>query len=257
MAFRHDIAGGQGNLIVDSVQSPDFVTGSAGWQIRKDGSAEFNDVVIRGGTVVSGLSLYYSGTPALGSLILSIAAAGGTDPYGNTYLAGITSYALGGLTFTQLNGGTIAFNGGGGIQGFSTGAVKIGTGATVVTVAAPLSLPIAITDPGLPLGTAETWHNITLDAGWTSVVTPQYRLLPDGDVEVRGQITHAGVTTAVNINNSNPIPGAYWPAANRVYRPPVAADSAGTVQISSAGVFAMRASGFTATQAILDGIYST
>lgn len=30
------------------VRSPNFVSGSAGWQIKEDGSAEFNDVVVRG-----------------------------------------------------------------------------------------------------------------------------------------------------------------------------------------------------------------
>ena len=46
--FRHDIAGGDGDLIATSVQSPDYVAGATGWQIRKDGSAEFNNVLIRG-----------------------------------------------------------------------------------------------------------------------------------------------------------------------------------------------------------------
>jgi len=73
--FAHDIAGGQGNLVITSVQSPGYVAGSAGWQIRKDGSAEFNNLTIRGtfnGTNFilnsSGLFLY-SGTPANGNLI--------------------------------------------------------------------------------------------------------------------------------------------------------------------------------------------
>ena len=106
---------------------------------------------------------------------------------------------------------------------------------------------------------AETWHNITLDSGWTSVVTPQYQLLSIGGtafVAARGQISHAGVTAATNINNSNPIPAAYRPGATRIYREPVAGDAAGTVAIGTGGVFQMRASGFTATQAILDGMYA-
>jgi hypothetical protein len=106
--------------------------------------------------------------------------------------------------------------------------------------------------------TAEGWNNITLDSGWAAgAQAPQYRMLPDGNVQVRGSATHAGTTAAVNINNSNPIPSGYWPGQNRVYRPPTAGDTAGTVQIGNNGVFAMRASGFTATQAIMDGIYST
>lgn len=46
--FEHDVAGGNGNLVITSIQSPDFETGEQGWQIRKDGSAEFNNLTIRG-----------------------------------------------------------------------------------------------------------------------------------------------------------------------------------------------------------------
>lgn len=46
--FTHDVAGGSGNLIAVAVQSPAFVSGSAGWQIRRDGSAEFDNLTVRG-----------------------------------------------------------------------------------------------------------------------------------------------------------------------------------------------------------------
>ena len=54
--FAHDIAGGSGNLVATSVQSPNFVHGVSGWRIAKDGSAEFQDVIIpagSGGAVVT------------------------------------------------------------------------------------------------------------------------------------------------------------------------------------------------------------
>jgi hypothetical protein len=104
----------------------------------------------------------------------------------------------------------------------------------------------------------ETFHNITLDSGWSVTVQPQYRLLPFGDVEVLGQITRAGTTSAVNINSSHPIPSDYWPptGVTRIYRSPAAGDNAGTVSITPTGVFQMRASGFSASVAIMDGIYA-
>ena len=46
--FQHDIAGGSGNLIITSLQSPNFVDDEEGWQIAKDGSAQFNNLEIRG-----------------------------------------------------------------------------------------------------------------------------------------------------------------------------------------------------------------
>lgn len=89
MGFRNSILGGI-NLIRAAIQSPNFVAGTSGWTIKQDGSAEFNNIVIRGGTIVSGTALYYSPSPGAGNLILSIAAAGGTDAYGNTYPRGLS-----------------------------------------------------------------------------------------------------------------------------------------------------------------------
>lgn len=46
--WGQDIAGGNGDLVVTSIQSPNFETGETGWQAAKDGSAEFNNLNIRG-----------------------------------------------------------------------------------------------------------------------------------------------------------------------------------------------------------------
>lgn len=96
-------------LIRDAIQSQNFLTGISGWRIKSDGSAEFNNVVIRGGTVISGLALYYNGTPAAGNLIASIAAAGGTDSFGNTYLSGISSYNTAALRWVSMQSGQTAY----------------------------------------------------------------------------------------------------------------------------------------------------
>jgi hypothetical protein len=53
----------------------------------------------------------YSPTAGAGNLVASISADGGTDPYGNIYLPGTTSYlfALGRYTASSLNGGAVQF----------------------------------------------------------------------------------------------------------------------------------------------------
>lgn len=90
--------------------SPNFVTGVSGWSINQDGSAEFNNAVIRNGQIVSGTSLYYSSSPpALGNLAVSIAAAAGTDSKGNHFVAGLGVYNQGTLTGVQISGGVINF----------------------------------------------------------------------------------------------------------------------------------------------------
>ncbi len=88
MPFRNPILGGT-QLVRDAINSEGYTPGSAGWSINRNGSAEFNGVVIRAGQVVSGTALYYNGTPALGTLVASISATAGVDAYGNAYPAGI------------------------------------------------------------------------------------------------------------------------------------------------------------------------
>ncbi len=55
MAFSNPVVGGEGGeLIRDSIKSRNFQAGVSGWIIRRDGSAEFNNVVIRGSLIVTG-----------------------------------------------------------------------------------------------------------------------------------------------------------------------------------------------------------
>jgi hypothetical protein len=98
MPFQHDIAGGQGNLIVTSLQSPNFMSDVSGWQVAKDGSAEFNNLTIRGTFMGNDFVMnsdglfFYSGTPAFGNLAVALAPTGGTDSFGNTYYEGLSFF---------------------------------------------------------------------------------------------------------------------------------------------------------------------
>lgn len=62
MAFSNPIIGGSSTLIREAIKSPDYVAGVSGWTINKDGTAEFNDVSVRGSLRVT--------APANGSYIL-------------------------------------------------------------------------------------------------------------------------------------------------------------------------------------------
>lgn len=74
------------------------------WSNVAGGVLQAITVIITAGTPNSGL-FAYSGTPAAGNLIASIASADGTDIYGNTYLQGITSYTS--TEFAQLWSGAL------------------------------------------------------------------------------------------------------------------------------------------------------
>lgn len=53
MPFRNSTFGGQA-LVRDVIRSPNFVAGSDGWQLERNGNAELNDVTIRGSLDVNG-----------------------------------------------------------------------------------------------------------------------------------------------------------------------------------------------------------
>jgi hypothetical protein len=92
----NSILAGQGTLIRQMIQSPNYIIGVSGWTINKDGSAEFNNLTIRGtfaGTdfvVDSSGIFFYNGTPAAGNLILALTNVGGSDSFGNTFIQGVT-----------------------------------------------------------------------------------------------------------------------------------------------------------------------
>jgi hypothetical protein len=101
MGFNNPLTGQNGALIYQQIKSPNFSVGISGWKIAKDGSAEFNNLTIRGtffGTnfIINSSGIFiYSGTPAAGNLILSLAGAAGVDSFGNTYSQGLTAGASG------------------------------------------------------------------------------------------------------------------------------------------------------------------
>jgi hypothetical protein len=112
MGFQNPIVGGTA-LRIPAIQSPDFATGVSGWIIRIDGSAEFNNLTIRGtfegnDFVLNSHGLFiYDGTPALGNLIANISPTDGTDDFGNTYFGGIVTYTSGGGEFAALSTGNL------------------------------------------------------------------------------------------------------------------------------------------------------
>ena len=161
--FSNPVFGGN-VLIRPAVKSPNYQAGVQGWQIARDGSAEFNNLTIRGtfyGTdyIISSAGIFlYSGTPAAGNLVGSWASAAGTDAFGNTYPLGFNvSSTLGGgvsidptdgiLLSTSPNANTVLIKDGEiqiAHQGDSSGALVIqnfrgGTRGTISIEGGPLA----------------------------------------------------------------------------------------------------------------------
>lgn len=54
MSFSNPIIGGESTLIRNAIKSPDYVAGVSGWSVNRDGTAEFNDVAVRGTLSLNG-----------------------------------------------------------------------------------------------------------------------------------------------------------------------------------------------------------
>lgn len=77
--FQNVIVAGT-TLIRDAIQSPDYVAGVSGWSVNKDGTAEFNDVTIRGEFIAqspSGAFVEISAGSSVASILLEPASLGG------------------------------------------------------------------------------------------------------------------------------------------------------------------------------------
>lgn len=67
--------------------------------------------------------------------------------------------------------------------------------------------------PGSP-GTQENWNTITLDSGWSTAApyqVPQYRLLPDGNLQLRGRASAAAWSGGKALNLATPLGTGYQP----------------------------------------------
>jgi hypothetical protein len=239
MPFRNYSLTKGGNLTIGSMQSPDYAAGAAGWQVRKDGSAEFNDLVIRG--EFNGAFFFIDSTgaffydPVTGSLAASIASAAGTNKLGDAYLAGQTAYfttpglvtyalnmsAAGGFTaltwlvnsgsgFTDL--ASISSSGGGlAIDASASGAVTVNAGSNAIVLDSPVTATGgSASSPTLV--TTDIWHTASLGTGWSAgngVGGIFWRLLSTGDVLLVWDIE---TSTSSNANVIVTLGSAYRPA---------------------------------------------
>jgi hypothetical protein len=176
----------------------------------------------------------YSGAPGPGTLIMSEAAAAGTDPYGNAYLSGNTTYRqVGSIWFASSNlGGGFAFWTAPGYGGPWTSVAGIGlagsSGNLLFLSAAPgaaspglLISPNGTISASLPGSVAvEVWHTFALLNSFTAgtdvngtAYPPSYKLLPNGDVALRGTLVTPGGGGVTGLP-FGAVPAAYRPAVN-------------------------------------------
>ena len=137
----------------------------------------------------------YSPTPGAGNLIFSIAAANGTDPYGNAYLGGVTSYS--GSTDTSISGGVVNLSGAGGYQAAQLG--PSGAGESFLSSGLVTSGDIGAEIDLQSRGSAGQ-STITLSAALVNVIV---NLTVNGFLTVNSGASITGGLTVDTINGSS------------------------------------------------------
>jgi hypothetical protein len=202
--FSNPIAGGGGALIRPSIHSPDFVAGSAGWSINKDGTAEFNGITVRG-TIILGNGttntiilddtrnaiFVYDNT---GALVESVAPSPGTDSLGNDYVAGMASYLPGtpGLT-SNLIAGLLGIGTGSSVANTTPFEIFGGTGGGAANDQ-PYAVLISPADSGVPTRITSQIEMFGEDAAQAReplIRMRQAGFLVDMDVLIQGTLKYS------------------------------------------------------------------
>lgn len=196
----------QSNLTVSStglIKSSNFVLGTSGWQIKADGSAEFNNVVVRGELLVDGANgleqvrVYpLSGIPTIEwtSEFGEVWECYAVDTGSGSYLK-ITHPTSGGIFWVKDQGTAIVRDNiadYGLVQLNSDGFIRRGRVVPTAT---------------------EDWINFSFATGWTTG-TPscQYKLFPDGMVRLRGVANHTAAGSPGAGSLVTTLPTGYRPA---------------------------------------------
>jgi hypothetical protein len=223
-------------------------------------------IVIQAGGGFTGL-FEYSPTPGFGNLVYSVAPQTGTDPYGNAYRAGGTSYTQSGGTFfaCSVQGAQITFYSAATAAGpwsIDSGLSSDAAGDLIATVLSAQGLAAAAVTvgsgwvntvlPGTSVGpgaTLETWNTLGGGLGIANLSSThgRYRMNPMGDVEIDIVLTATGAGGPASGTFTNSMnPAFYGPAVTRRYGlMSTTATGPGSVLIGTGGAVTVSVPAFT------------
>jgi hypothetical protein len=244
-SFGNPVVAGT-TLVRPAIKSPNYAAGSTGWSVNQDGSAEFNNLTLRGQYFGTDYTFDSAGAfwfdPATGHLIAAIAAGSGSS-FGEPYTAGVGAYytSPGGVIYAvnMFPGGgfvpiNFLFNSGAGFQTSAqiasinatglnidssfSGDLTLNAGAHNIILDSPVQATSAITAQG---GTAAAPTVITTD--FFATVTPpantsgtlRIKLMPDKTVMVEVQLTIAAAAAAGTLTLIGSLGAAYKPTVQQ------------------------------------------
>lgn len=179
----------------------------------------------------------YSPAPGTGTLVASIAAAPGRDPYGNPYQEGITAYNSPAI-FAQLLGGELVLRDNVG----HVWEVFADTARSTLDIQGPGDT-LFVSTAGLLVsgvtGVPETWHPMALTGNWAAgTQPPEYQLMPvgsTGQVHLRGSIKATANNGTATIFFT--LPAGYAPSTAQewITASTLASPGGGTVEVDTSG----------------------
>lgn len=188
VAFSNPVVAGE-ELIRTAIRSANYVAGVSGWRIDREGSADFNDVTLRGGLVNTGADVE-TRIQGDGIVIEDVSDPTLQANFGTSEIV-YTSVAGNEVRLTANGNDFIGFRGDSSKRGAyynrATGFLATGSYDPIVL---------------------EGWVNFTFAAGWGAPGQPcSYKLFPDGLVRLRGIANHtaAGVPGAGTLVTTLPV----------------------------------------------------
>lgn len=207
MPFSNPIIAGT-KLIREAIESPNYVPGSMGWSINKDGTAEFSDLTVRG--------RFESSDPVNGDVVIDDGQIVAT---GDTYTLQLANGRV--LIFTNdipdLSNMELA-------AGFLTMQDASGNQCSLVMDGNNLSLLVGsngiVMDPNGYIfrsdSPVENWNAVTVFSNGfgnlAGFATAAYKKYPDGKVMLRGSVTRVGAI--VDFSQVFSLPVGYRPPAD-------------------------------------------
>lgn len=226
MPFNNPVVGGT-TLIRDAIHSPNYVAGTSGWTINKDGTVEFTSALLRGALEVgSSTGPQIQITPALPQPTIYFTGAdpasdvafinGPDNGAGKPVAIGVNSgkrLAADGLTLINERLWLTAGNGGGSLQTIGPTQTSVGGKITVKESYAQLAafrvaggngpaITITAGPPSQVLIDSDV-DTLQIDAGTTIVLHPINATVPGGTA---AETWH---TASLNANWSEFVPATY------------------------------------------------
>lgn len=225
--FTNSVVGGT-TLVRPAISSPNYVPGVSGWSINADGSAQFYDVALLGGSIIlfnaNDVILMYSGPPAAGNLQLSISNTDNVDEYGNVYPAGEMVGAEGDNQVYLIPNVSTAFNITTAIAGIMAGAVQLDTadvaqavagflGAALLNTGAAAKMTTILTSPFGTQGAAISLESQNDGGTDTPIINLGFTSTPDNETIVftpivaimpTGYLVYGGTQSVVVQSSTTP-----------------------------------------------------